>query len=172
MLRTALSLAILLAIAVLASPNGGQAACKDSVGKDGKARFEIRGGEALDRMTGLVWQRCSLGMTWDAKKGCTGERADMPFPDAEKAASATGNGWRLPTIGELITLVDQSCGRPAIDKRVFPDVSASTDEGAEEYWTSSPGNLNDMMYFVEFADGYRDIRSPGFERHARLVRNR
>lgn len=121
-------------------------------------------------MTGLVWQRCSIGLKVAADGRCTGERAELSFPEAEAAAKAAGAPWRLPTARELGGLVDQDCGTPAIDRTIFQDVSDSTDEGAEEYWTSTPAGLDEMMYFIDFSFGHADIRSPGFRRYARLVR--
>lgn len=164
------SLAGALAFLLAAVPGTGHGACTQSAMPDGRPRFVIQGGEVRDQKTGLIWQRCSVGLTWSAKAGCAGERAEVTFEAAQQAATQAGGAWRLPTLQELGSLVDSSCGRPAIDKRFFPDVTASTDEGAEEYWTSTPGGLDEMMYFVEFADGYSDIRSPGFSRNARLVR--
>ena len=157
-------------VLTLATVQPAFGACARSRAPDGTARFELKGAEVVDRLSGLVWQRCSLGLTWTKDGGCTGDRTFVTHPDATAAAEQAGNGWRLPTADELAELVDQECGRPAIDTKIFPDVTASTDEGAEEYWTSTPGGIEDMVYFIEFSDGYSDIRSPGFERHARFVR--
>lgn len=146
-------------------------ACTRSELADKSPRYDARGGEVRDRATGLVWQRCSLGLAWDeVAKACTGERASLIYSDALAAAAGAGSGWRLPTVTELSSLIDDDCGVPALDARIFADVSNSTDEAEEEYWTTTPGGIEDMMYFVDFAYGYRDIRSPGFERRARLVR--
>lgn len=154
------------ALAATGAPGTAEAACSKSRLPDGKPRFELKAGEATDRTTGLVWSRCSHGTTW-ANGKCVGERADV---DHEEAAAAAKPPWRLPTARELSALIDQDCGRPAIDTAVFPDVTGSTDEGAEEFWTSTPGGINEMMVVIDLADGYGDIRSPGFKRSARLVR--
>src|SRR6516165_11072804 len=73
---------------ILASPS--MAACYGRTGAQPQTRFVLRGGEALDSKTDLVWQRCSLGMTWDGKRGCHGERmsAGTPLPTTIKDARA------------------------------------------------------------------------------------
>lgn len=168
MVHARLTKAALLAaaLALAGAPGAAVAACSKSRLPDGKPRFELKAGEATDRTTGLVWRRCSLGSEWVNGK-CEGARADV---DHEEAAAAAKSPWRLPTARELSALIDTDCGRPAIDQTVFPDVTASADEGIEEFWTSTRGGINEMMVVVDLADGYGDIRSPGFKRSARLVR--
>lgn len=166
MVHARLAKAALLAAALAAAAHAAEAACPKSRLPDGKPRFELKAGEATDRTTGLVWSRCSLGATWTSGK-CDGERADV---DHEEATAAAKPPWRLPTARELSSLIDPDCGRPAIDQTVFPDVTGSNEEGAEEFWTSTPGGINEMMVVIDLADGYGDIRSPGFKRSARLVR--
>lgn len=162
----------LLASALLLPPQAwAGAACSRSTGRDGAARFEIRGGEVLDRSTGLVWQRCSLGLVWRKGEGCTGERTGYFFDEIPSAVAAAGRHWRLPTANELGNLVDRDCGQPAIDRNVFPDVTASSAEAAERYWTATPGGVGEMMVFIDFADGYGDIHSRGFHLYVRLVRS-
>jgi len=158
---------VLLTGAMLAGP--AEAACRYSHAKDGSPRFLVKGPEVEDRKTGLVWQRCSLGLAWTRERGCTGARTGYFYPDAETAA-ARARPWRLPTAEELGSLIDRDCGQPAIDTNIFPDVSGSVSEAAERYWTATPGGLDDMMVFMDFADGYADIHSRGFHLYVRLVR--
>ncbi|HEY1136601.1 MAG TPA: DUF1566 domain-containing protein [Xanthomonadaceae bacterium] len=58
-----------------------------------------------------------------------GER--MSYAAAEEAVAALGEGWRLPSIQELLSIVDYTRSEPAIDIERFPD----TKSGA--YWTST-----------------------------------
>lgn len=52
--------------------------------------------------------------------------------DAEAAVAAMGEGWRLPTVDELQTILDRSRHSPAADTERFPDTQS------EPYWTSTP----------------------------------
>ncbi|WP_157092244.1 DUF1566 domain-containing protein [Thioalkalivibrio nitratireducens] len=77
-------------------------------------RYEVIGTEGAivrDVVTGLEWQRCSLGHTWDGQT-CVGEATGYTQREAQQAASEIA-GWRLPTIEELRTLVFCSSGEPA-----------------------------------------------------------
>ncbi len=69
-------------------------------------RFEVRGEEALDRLTGLVWRRACLeggDLDWAGALGA-----------ADRLARRTGLPWRLPAITELDSLVDCSRHTPAL----------------------------------------------------------
>ncbi|MDP2141329.1 MAG: DUF1566 domain-containing protein [Gammaproteobacteria bacterium] len=52
--------------------------------------------------------------------------------EAEAAVAELGDGWRLPTVDELQTILDRSRYNPAIDTEKFPDTKSTW------YWTSSP----------------------------------
>lgn len=62
---------------------------------------------ARDPKTGLVWQRCSVGQTWNGST-CTGEAKRFTFDEAQRQA---GRGWRVPTVRELHSLVWCSSGQ-------------------------------------------------------------
>lgn len=95
-------------------------------------------GTARDAATNLTWQRATSAdrVTWD---------------DASQACAALelqGNGWRLPNMKELQTLVDESRASPAIDAQAFPDTPA------EGFWAATalvdtPGSA----WFVSFDEG-------------------
>jgi hypothetical protein len=70
-----------------------------------------------DRYTGLIWQRhvdpaCEDGCcTWsEAQDYCAG----LDLGDQ--------SDWRLPTLKELQTLVDEAQASPAIDSNAFPGI--------------------------------------------------
>jgi hypothetical protein len=88
-----------------------------------RPRFDVDGDMVRDHSTGLIWTRDHIG---DGR---------MPWSDAEKAAAGCTLGgfsyWRLPTIKELLTLVDYERHDPAIDTDAFKCRS-------DWYWSSTP----------------------------------
>ena len=87
------------------------------------SRFETRGNIVIDHRTGLMWDRQTL----------PGGR--MSWAKAKEACSLHDLGgytdWRLPTIRELLTIVDYERHEPAIDTTAFQCESAW-------YWSSTP----------------------------------
>jgi len=83
-------------------------------------RYTIANGTAYDTQTKLTWQQViptSL-YTWaDATTYCSGLSLD-------------GAGWRVPALGELQTIVDESTN-PSIDGTTFPMTPS------EYFWSSS-----------------------------------
>ncbi len=76
------------------------------------ARFEVVGDVVRDHQTGLEWTR----------KNVSKER--LSWDDAKAACEKLGNGWRMPEIRELLSLVDYERKEPAIDTSVFECDSA------------------------------------------------
>lgn len=64
-------------------------------------------GTVTDIHTKLTWQRCSVGQTWTGET-CAGEASSFKWDDAMQLAK---DGWRLPTVDELDTLVFCSSGQ-------------------------------------------------------------
>jgi hypothetical protein len=77
------------------------------------------GKTVTDTLTGLVWSQNTVA-------------SDVTFEDAVKAVEALGEGWRLPTVDELQTIVHRTKYDPAIDTEAFPDTES------DWYWTSTP----------------------------------
>jgi hypothetical protein len=99
--------------------------------------YQTASGEVVDTQTGLVWQQVSssTGMSWaDAQTYC-------------------GGAWRLPSMKELQTLVDETRIGPALDATAFADVSSAS---GYEYWSSTPvaGLPSAAWWFVEFEAGH------------------
>lgn len=75
------------------------------------------GSEVKDSQTGLVWQRCMLGQSWDGNT-CTGSVTPQDWPTATKGVAAS-KPWRLPTQAELEGLIEKSCNKPALNSQWF-----------------------------------------------------
>lgn len=130
-------------------------------------------GTVTDTWTGLIWQRCSLGQTWDASSGtCTGNVTTYNWQDAMIQAMfddlAGHRDWRLPNIEELRSLVAYD-RHPTINRNVFPNTPTSY---WSRYWSSSPdAGTSWYAWGVSFYHGYAndDGRSSGYA--VRLVRS-
>lgn len=149
---------LVVAAAVLPISDNAFAKCASGV-------WKLERGTARDTRTGLTWQRCGLGTHW-RDGGCRGELSAVDLADAQAAAP---NGWRLPTIEELATLVDEACDGLAIDRRAFPDLAA--DSGETPFWSSSFTGMAELYYYVDFGLRMIDAHSAGFALSARYVRD-
>jgi len=100
-------------------------------------RYEPAGdGELRDLATGLIWQigQSPTELVFDAA--------------ADYCATLAPSDWRVPSVTELQTLVDESRSMPAIDTAAYPETESAS------YWSSSlyagfPGN----GWMVSFANG-------------------
>lgn len=152
----------------LASP--ALAACPGQLKNRPSSRFTLDEGEVYDKKTGLIWMRCSVGTHWEKGKGCLGEPSSLNFEEASRISKSTGNGWRLPSVSELFSLVDDKCGTPAVDVVAFPDIGPS-DDMESPYWTSSSAGMG-LIYYVDFMTGVLDGHSKGFNLAVRLVKSK
>lgn len=111
-------------------------------------RYAVEGGVVLDTKTGLRWQQMvsSPATKWTgALRYC-------------KALSLGGftSGWRVPSMKELRTLVDESRYNPAIDTTTFPGVASAGSPGspATFFWSSTPvATFPIMAWYVDFYAG-------------------
>jgi hypothetical protein len=166
-MKIRLILAALLAVMPICKSTAG---CYGRTDERPQSRFVLHEGEALDTKTGLIWQRCSLGMTWDRKRGCVGALTPLDLKAAGEKAAALGGGWRVPSGPELESIIDRSCGIPVVDVSVFPDIKGDAD-GEADYWTTNRVGMANLYYFFDFMSGRADGHTRGFELAVRLVRN-
>jgi uncharacterized repeat protein (TIGR02543 family) len=131
-------------------------------------RYEPMGvnGEIVrDLVTGLEWQRCSVGQTWNASTHrCDGTAAT--FNRADAAAQTADGGFRAPTLHELKTLVycssspahlrigktdNDACPAASVSPTIFDP--AFPDTPSSMYWTNT--NHPDLSVFwrVWFENG-------------------
>jgi hypothetical protein len=101
--------------------------------------YDVQAQWVRDLNTGLLWQRQISEQSFDATSA------------AEYcAALAIGqeSGFRLPTMKELETLVDERRFRPAIDVESFPDAPS------EHFWSSSAwSGTTNLAWYVRFDTG-------------------
>ncbi|MBS4095686.1 MAG: DUF1566 domain-containing protein [Sulfuricella sp.] len=88
-------------------------------------------GTVTHKTTGLVWKRCPEGQSFVAS-ACTGSAKAVTWQDAKSLAA---DGWRLPSIAELLSIVEREAQDPAINSAIFPGLANS---GAVNFWSSTP----------------------------------
>lgn len=128
------------------------------------------GTTVTDKETGLMWQQCSLGLS--GASCATGMAATYTWKAALEAAQTANSGaafgftdWRLPSIAELRTLVENGCHSPSINTTIFPATASNY------YWSASPFAGNDAsVWVVYFFYGDELTFDKGSAFYVRLVR--
>lgn len=114
--------------------------------------------------TGLEWQRCALGQRWD-NGTCRGSSATFTWQQALVEADAR-DGWRLPNVKELRSIVERCHVAPAINQQVFPNAPAAA------FMTSSPSAGNpDRTWVIHFLSGNDNLITRTSPAQVRLVRD-
>ena len=149
-------------------------------------RYEVIGvdGEIVrDVVTGLEWQRCAVGQTWNPSgRTCDGGMGDR-FSWEEATQLTAPGGFRLPDPDELITLKYCSSGQPDgfFPETEWPPCSLDSQRPALvleafpippwDYWTSSPHpTREDLAIRISFMSGYEIDYRRSAALSARLVR--
>ena len=106
-------------------------------------------GSVTHYCTGLIWQRCSVGQTWNGST-CSGPASTYTLDDDNTLTStfAGHDDWRVPTVNELSSIISYDKGAPAINTTLFPNTPS------DEFWSSSPyvGSA-DRAWYVSFSFG-------------------
>jgi hypothetical protein len=153
-----------------------------------RSRYQPAGaqGEIIrDLHTGLEWQRCSVGQTWNAALAqCDG--TPSVFNHEQAAALTDAGGFRAPHVHELMTLVYcssaqdwQQVGKtdleacpagsdsPAIYAPAFPGLD---DIGLPLYWSADDSQELLQSWVVRFNNGSTGFTTSSNLFPARLVR--
>jgi hypothetical protein len=117
--------------------------------------YQVSGGTVTDSNTHLIWQQTPDGAarTWDqADAYCAG-------------LSLAGGGWRLPTMSELQSIIDETVKEPAIDGAAFPNTPS------EGFWAATPlAGMRPYRWFVSFDRGIAYNAVPDHLYNVRCVR--
>jgi hypothetical protein len=112
---------------------------EDRAAPSPRPRYEVGGDDVLDVATGLRWQRAVSGGAASfevARQYCAG--LDL----------GGQRSWRVPTLPELLTLIDERATSPMIDRVTFPGTPG------EPFWTSSTfANGKELAWYVRFDRG-------------------
>ena len=103
--------------------------------------------------TGLMWIRCAEGQTWTGST-CTGSAKKFSWAQALKQAKtscfAGHKDWRLPSVKELHSLVEECRSHPSINAAVFP--GTPLDSMSSYFWSSSADSARNA-WVVDFTLG-------------------
>jgi hypothetical protein len=114
-------------------------------------------GTVTDKVTGLMWQQTVPTSTF------TQTAAAQYCPTLTLGGH---NDWRLPSIIELVSLVDFSATGAAISGGAFPGTPAAS------FWSANSviSTLGAALYSVNFADGSTNYQGSGVADNVRCVR--
>lgn len=95
-------------------------------------------GTVTDKRTRLEWRYCAEGRTLPIGDGaCTGDALVVDWSGALAAANAAGDGWRLPNIKELDSLMDRPRPTPPTLAYTFGDAGPYT-LPSYNWWSGTP----------------------------------
>lgn len=169
-------------------PDSGQTTCYNTGGgvincpKSGKAYYGqdasytinppsytwlIDNGEAMvkDNITGLVWEvKTDAGGVHDKDNRYSWYGLDMFVNELNAEQYGGHSDWRLPTVRELMTIVDYGTYGPAVDTYYFQHTMSSY------YWTSGNAVGNPGACAVNFISGQDNDSDLSDQYYARAVR--
>lgn len=118
-------------------------------------QYVVSNGTVFDTKSQLLWEQNppNAAYRWDeAQSRCA-------------SLSLLGTGWRLPSMKELQTIVDDSRMQPTIDVTAFPDTAW------EKYWSSTVRAFDTAdAWLVNFDYGGTSTEDKNFGFRARCVR--
>lgn len=89
---------------------------------------DLGDGTVRENTTNLVWQKCSIGQTYDGTT-CTGTHSTLDWSAALQVCSTlslAGRNWRLPSLRELRTLRHYGRTSPTIETSLFPNTPTAS----------------------------------------------
>jgi hypothetical protein len=125
-------------------------------------RYTITAGTVFDNKTGLTWQQTEAASGGDDGKG------NYQWLNGQKSCTALGAKWRLPTVKDLLTIVDfaKAASPPLIDTGTFLGATA------DPFWTATPilGDSGNSYYIVDFGGNLVSLVSASSMHRVRCVR--
>ncbi|TNC80903.1 MAG: adhesin [Oleiphilus sp.] len=131
-------------------------------------------GLAIDIKTGLLWDRCIVGQSYDPEEDkCVGASIEfdsvadlLSVVDELNANSYLGyTTWRVPNLKELGSIVERACVEPAINLDVFPSTSNVS------FVSNTPArNGSDYEFrYINFRSGEEFSSAVNFQPRLRVV---
>jgi hypothetical protein len=100
-------------------------------------------GTVIDKITGLMWKKCSEGQTGDECKNeltvtYTWQLALQQAKKNNDIKFAGYSDWRVPNIKELFSIMENQC-TPGINLTVFPNTPPLQGSFVQtQFWSSTP----------------------------------
>jgi len=143
------------------------------------SRFDVQpGGETIvDKQTGLEWAACPIGYTWDGvnQRRCVTDGSSPTFTWTQALLYVLGHpdylakqGWRIPNVKELASIVEYKCHNPAINHDVFPSDVVSGIYWSNTHWA---GDIAGDIRVVNFDYGVVSLVANSEPHYLRLVRD-
>jgi len=130
-------------------------------------------GEAKDNLSELIWARCVVGQTWNGIN-CVGAPKKLTWQEAlleAQTLNGSGDGWRVPDIKELNTIIDRQCAFPPVNLVIFPDTPTSQDNGL---WSSTPYIVEEdaktNAWYMSLGFGQMNYRAVSTSNFVRFVK--
>lgn len=123
-------------------------------------------GTVTHTRTGLTWKRCAEGQIWTGTT-CNGDTAAYVWSAASALASSTAGhtDWRLPTWGELESIIEYQASEPAINASIFPATALG------RFWTATTHtHFSTYAWHFNSGDGSSYYSDKQYSGYARLVR--
>lgn len=127
-------------------------------------------GDVYDRLTGLIWQRCVIGLSGNSCE--TGEATLMSWQAALEAAHASNeqstlkSNWRVPNIKELQVNIETQCEEPPLNPFAFPNIPLNS------VWSSTPHKgISDSSYQYQYQNGIIFYSNRVASNYVHLVRD-
>ena len=119
-------------------------------------------GQAKNKLSGLVWDRCVYGQAWDGLT-CIGSPVKLSWQEALQVAF--DNNKRLPDLKELNSILDLQCIVPPTNLTVFPNTPGSFDKNGVNtngLWSSTPHIIPDTgktnAWYIDLGLGFTNYR--------------
>lgn len=165
-------LVLLGAAPVLAACNTDISMSRPDSRYEAVANASPTGSEVRDKVTGLIWQRCARGMSWNGST-CAGTATRVAWAQtlevtrtSPASVADSSDPWRLPNLAELQSLVELACFGPAINTTWFPATANAV------FWSSSQHQtLTTQAWVVNFSEGGTEDYGKSSTARMRLVRS-
>ena len=162
-----------LALAVAAASIGLALVARGDAPPDQYAIFQAQTPTITDTHAKLEWERFPEGNLLAGDAGADGGMwaPAQDWTNATTRCASLGMGWRLPTVKELLTLIDEEPHRIYVDGAtpyLYIDRNAFPTARPERYWTSSVHKLE--AWTVNFGNGQPETDTTDTKHSQRCVR--